>query len=82
MHWAWWLFWVLTSLVLLWAFWRLHVDRQEGRKSAERMERAEAILRERFARGEVDEETFAQMMGALQSSPSLWKHLDPPLAES
>jgi uncharacterized membrane protein len=68
MHWAWWLFWILALVVLAWAFWRLYADRVAVRREAERRRRAEEILRQRFARGEIDEDELVQRLTALQSS--------------
>lgn len=68
MHWIWWLFWIGTLAVLGWAFWRLYADRAGARREAERMLQAEGMLRERFARGEIDEEELARKMTALRTS--------------
>jgi putative membrane protein len=68
MHWGWWLFWVVVLLIVGWAFWRLFADRLETRKEAQEAMRAEEALRERFARGDIDEEEFALKLKALQAS--------------
>lgn len=51
-------------LVLLWALWRVHVDRVEAHRDAEHL-RAEDVLRHRFARGEIDEEEYTRRLQAL-----------------
>lgn len=68
MHWAWWLFWIGLVLVLAWAFWRLHAERREARAGARRMVQAEELLRQRFARGEIDEEELLDGMRALHAA--------------
>lgn len=65
MHWAWWIFWILTVLVLLWALWRVHTDRIEAHRDAERHLDAEDVLRQRFARGEISEEEYTRGLQAL-----------------
>lgn len=71
MHWAWWLFWILVLLVLAWAFWRLASEQREARTAARRMLRAEETLRQRFARGEIDEEELLERMRALHVTRSV-----------
>lgn len=65
MHWAWWIFWILTVVVLLWALWRVHTDRVQARREAEHHQRAEEVLRQRFARGEIDEDAYTSGLQAL-----------------
>lgn len=69
MHWAWWLFWIFAGVMLLWAFWRLFADRREARQEVARMRQAEAALRERYARGEIDQEQLVEALGALFAPP-------------
>ncbi len=71
MHWGWWLFWIAVLLIVAWAFWRLFAERSEARKEAAGALRAEEALRERFARGEIDQDEFVQKLRALQASRSL-----------
>jgi len=66
MHWVWWILWILTLAFLLWAFWRMAIDRRETHRRSEGRAEAEAALRERFARGEVDEEEFRKRMRILR----------------
>lgn len=68
MHWGWWIFWTVAVLILLWAFWRLYAENREVRREARRREAAEEALRERFARGEIDEEELARRLRVLQQS--------------
>ncbi|MGK7310975.1 MAG: SHOCT domain-containing protein [Candidatus Longimicrobiales bacterium M2_2A_002] len=68
MHWAWWLFWIATFLVLGWAFWRLFAERRETEAGTRQMVEAEEILRQRFARGEIDEEELLERMRALHAA--------------
>lgn len=68
MHWVWWLFWIAVLLVLLWAVWRsISEDRSIHRRSVQR-ESAEEALRERFAKGEIDDDEFRQRMAVLRES--------------
>lgn len=71
MHWAWWIFWMLVLLVLVWAFVRLSRDEHSRRRETEEKESAEEILRRRFGRGEIAEEEFARRMQALRGSRGL-----------
>jgi uncharacterized membrane protein len=68
MHWAWWSFWILTSLVLAWAFWRVFADRTAAHRQVQREEAAEEELRRRFARGEIDEDGFANRLRVLRET--------------
>lgn len=68
MHWAWWIFWIAVAAAIAWAFWRLRADRVDAHRAAERSLAAEEALRERFARGEIDEEELVERMAALQAS--------------
>lgn len=69
MHWAWWLFWIAAGLMVLWAFWRLFADRREARQEVLRMRQAEAALRERYARREIDQEQLVEGLSALFAPP-------------
>lgn len=58
-----WLFWILALVVLVaipWLFLR-HRGRESG-------ESPEEILRERYARGEIDHDTFERMRNELQAT--------------
>ncbi len=68
MHWAWWLFWIVVLLMVAWAFWRLFAERAEVHREAAGALRAEEALRERFARGEIDEDEFVRKLKVLQES--------------
>ncbi|MBI4538743.1 MAG: SHOCT domain-containing protein [Gemmatimonadetes bacterium] len=68
MHWGWWIFWIAAVLIVGWAFWRLRAEQREQRRDAMRKEAAEEILRQRLARGEIDEEQFAARLRALRES--------------
>jgi len=66
MHWGWWSFWILTLLVLAWALWRVFADRSETHRQVERQVVAEEELRRRFARGDIDEDEFAERLRVLR----------------
>lgn len=68
MHWLWWGFWILTLVVLVWAFWRAFADRSATHRQAEREEAAEEELRRRYARGEIDEEEFERRLRVLRET--------------
>lgn len=68
MHWIWWSFWILTLLLLGWGFWRMAADRTETRRRVRQEESAEEELRRRFARGEVDEDEFADRLRVLRET--------------
>ncbi len=68
MHWGWWSVWVLTLFILVWAFWRMAVDRSETRRQTQRKEAAEGELRAMFARGEIGEDEFAERLTVLQQT--------------
>lgn len=67
-HWIWWLFWIVVLLVIVWAFWRLQADRSERHRETVEKERAEEVLRGRFARGEIDEGELAGRMRVLRET--------------
>jgi uncharacterized membrane protein len=71
MHWAWWLFWIATIVVVAYAFWRLHAERAEARREAARLLEAEEVLRRRYAQSEIGEEELLRRTAALQGSRSL-----------
>lgn len=68
MHWAWWSFWILTLLVLVWGLWRVRADRSATHRQVRREEAAEEELRRRFARGEIDEDEFAERLRVLHET--------------
>jgi len=68
MHWLWWTFWIVTLLVIGWAFVRLGADRSEAHRDLLRREAAEETLRQRFAAGEIDEEEYARRMKTLRET--------------
>lgn len=53
MHWIWWIIWVL---LLVWIFFIPYPSSKRYSKK----DRALEVLRERFARGEIDEQEFEQ----------------------
>ena len=67
MHWAWWLFWIATAAIIVWAFWRLFADRSESRRDVEYLRAVERSLRERLSRGEITEAQFARDLSAAVS---------------
>lgn len=70
-HWAWWLIWIATVVVLLWAFWRLLADRREAHRDATRRLSAEDVLRHRFAKGEISEEEYVARLRLLGETSSV-----------
>ncbi len=68
MHWAWWSIWIVTLVILAWAFFRMFADRSETRRRQRDREHAEEALRERFARGEIDDQEFEARMESLRRS--------------
>ncbi len=69
MHWAWWMLWIVTLLVVAWAFVRLFLDRRLSERWKLERQTAEDILRERFARGEIEQEELVDRLRALQDQP-------------
>ena len=71
MGWGWWvvmaLFWIAVLVLVVWLIVFL-VRRAEGGRGENRGDRSEAILRERYARGELDEDTYRRMMDELRRS--------------
>ncbi len=68
MHWAWWIFVVGTLLVLIWGFWITFAERGATHREEATRESAEEALRQRFARGEISEEQFAETLRVLRES--------------
>lgn len=68
MHWLWWAFWIATLAVLMWSFFRLLADRSETRQGVRREAAAELLLRERFARGEIDEDQYVRRLEVLRET--------------
>lgn len=66
MHWLWWAFWTVLLLVVLLAFWRIGADRAATRRAVREEEQAEAVLRRRFADGEIDEEEYARKLKVIR----------------
>lgn len=59
------IFWIIVLALLVWLIYRLFGGiRGAGRRSEEG--RAEEILRKRFARGEIDRETYERMLEDLR----------------
>jgi uncharacterized membrane protein len=67
MHWAWWLFWIATAVLILWAFWRLFAERAENRRDIQLLRATERSLRERLSRNEITEAQFARDLSAAVS---------------
>jgi putative membrane protein len=70
------LFWLVLLGVIIWAVVRLLPARQDGSARSNTAETPEEILDRRFARGEIDVETYqmqrqalAQMRGERQGQP-------------
>lgn len=60
-----WLFWVLLIALVVWVLVRGgRLDRPRGRSHAVE------ILRERYARGEIDLDTYRRMLQELQGPPA------------
>lgn len=68
MHWGWWIFWLLVLALLIWAVVQYAGDERSRRRGAGQNESPEEILRQRFGRGEIDEEEFARRMRTLRES--------------
>lgn len=68
MHWAWWGFWILTAFVLGWALRRAVAARPDTDRQVPREEDAEAELRARYARGEIDDDEFARRLEVLRET--------------
>lgn len=59
--------WVVLILVVVLA-WTLLRDRDRGGAPTPGGDRAESVLRERYARGEIDEEAYRRMLDELRVS--------------
>lgn len=57
-----WLFWILLIVVILWA---IKMVADSGSHSAESRKSALDVLKERYARGEIDQEEYEQKKKAL-----------------
>ena len=68
MYWIWWTFWLAMLAVLLLAFWRLLTDRSQTRRTLFEEERAEEVLRHRYATGEIDENEYARRLKVLRET--------------
>ena len=53
-------------VVIVWIVWTLAQRGGFGPSGASRDNRAEALLRERYARGEIDDETYRRMLDELR----------------
>jgi putative membrane protein len=67
-HWLWWAFLLFTGVILVWALWRTLSDDRGARRSSASHETAEDALRERFARGDVDEDEYIRRLEVLRNS--------------
>lgn len=59
-------FWLVVLVVIVLAAWAVAQRGGLGPGGAARENRAEALLRERFARGEIDQATYRQMLDELR----------------
>ena len=61
---------VVTGIVLMliWAFWMAFAERGATHREGATRENAEEALRQRFARGEISEEQFAETLRVLRES--------------
>lgn len=60
------LFWLVVIAVVIWAIYRL-VSSRRGSDQRSRPDKAETVLRERYARGEIDRDTFRRMLDDLRA---------------
>jgi len=60
------LFWLLIIALGAWLVYRLVTGGRPPTKGAERRGEAEEILRQRYARGEIDRETYERMLEDLR----------------
>jgi len=60
------LFWLVVLAVILWIVWTMARRGGPGSGPAGREDGAEALLRERYARGELDEATYRRMLDELR----------------
>lgn len=68
MGWAWWLFWVAAVIFVVWAVARMTGGRGKPQRDPTPEQAAEATLRRRFAKGEIDEEEFTRRMEVLRDT--------------
>lgn len=71
MAWGGWIimiFWILLLVLLVAAVWWLAQGRGNAAAAGMRGDRSEAILRERYARGEIDEATYRRQLDELRGS--------------
>ena len=66
MHSIWWIFVVGTLVLLIWALWIGFAERGATHRTRMRREAAEEALRERFARGEISEERFVEILRVMR----------------
>ena len=63
------LFWLIVLALIVWLVATLiRRARGEGPRAGPDEDRAEAVLRERYARGEIDEETYRRQLDELRGS--------------
>ena len=60
------LLWLVAVVVIAWLAWALIQRGGFGASRTLRASKAEAVLRERFARGEIDEPTYRRMLDELR----------------
>lgn len=60
------LFWLVVLAAILWIVWTMARRGGLGSGPARREDGAEALLRERYARGEIDEATYRRMLDELR----------------
>lgn len=61
------LLWIILLVVIVWAIWNF--TRRGVGPNVGGGDRAEQLLRERYARGEIDTETFHRMLEELRRQP-------------
>lgn len=59
-----WIFWLIVLVAVVAVVWKM--GRRGGTRSPAGENRAEATLRERYARGEIDEPTYRRMLDELR----------------
>jgi uncharacterized membrane protein len=64
------LFWLVVLAVIVGALWLVLQAVQRRGDARQPMESAEEILRQRYARGEIDHEAFLRMLDDLKRDPS------------
>lgn len=60
------LLWIALVVAIIWGVWMFTRRRPGGGDPMAGHDRAEQLLRERYARGEMDEETFRRMLDELR----------------